>query len=83
MSTVRSNPRRRLGQAKRVRPEGRTPVGKGGGRCGVVGSVAVHKSIPTPRLSIGQIRHGSGASLIARRRRSVASFQRRIRAIFL
>lgn len=82
LSTGRSNPRRRLGQAKRVRPVGRTPVGKGGGRCGVVGSAAVHKSMPTPLLSIGQNRHGTGAPLKARRRRSVVSFQRRIRARF-
>ena len=61
LSTVRSNPRRRLGQAKRVRPVGRTPVGKGGGRCGVVGSGAVHKSMPTPLLSIGQKRHAPDA----------------------
>lgn len=49
---------------------GGLPVGKWGGRCGVVGSFAVHKSTATPHLSIGQIGHGSGASLIARRRRS-------------
>lgn len=64
-----------VGQAKRVRPGGRPTVGKWGGRCGVVGSFAVHKSTATPYLSIGQIRHGSGASLIARRRRSALCTQ--------
>lgn len=47
-----------------------------------MGSFAVHMSRLTPRLSIGQIRHGRGAPLKARRRRSAVSFQRRIRARF-
>jgi hypothetical protein len=45
-------------------------VGKGGARCGDVGSAAVHMSTPIPRLSIGQSRHVRGVPLTARRRRS-------------
>ena len=46
------------GASEARQAEGETPVGKGGARCGDVGSAAVHMSTPTPRLSIGQNKQG-------------------------
>jgi len=88
LSTLRSNPLfntkrkifKNVGQAKRVRPGGRPPVGKGGGRCGVVGSFAVHKSMPTPLCPSGRTSMAVVLPLKARRRRSAVSFQMRVRA---
>lgn len=57
-------PQARASEARQA--EGVTPVGKGGGRPGDVGSFAVHMSRLTPRLSIGQGSHGRGAQMMLR-----------------